>query len=106
MEKSDTATLSVYLAPEYRHSDVFGEIQHRADWLTFASAKRTIANLSIYDIEILIYDDNIAVVTGKMSYLFGVDEMKQELRVTQLLGNYDGQWKRMTFQATYLKPKN
>ena len=36
----DTATLSKLLAPEYRHSDVFGEIQHRNEWLIFAAKKR------------------------------------------------------------------
>ena len=51
---SDTATLSKLLAPEYRHSDVFGEIQHRNEWLIFAQ-QRAIANLEINDLEILMY---------------------------------------------------
>ena len=100
---SDTATLSKLLAPEYRHSDVFGEIQHRNEWLIFAAKKRTMADLEINDIEILMYYDNMAVVTGKMTYLFGTDKIRQDLRFTQIFGNYNGQWKRTAFQATYIK---
>jgi hypothetical protein len=101
--KSDTATLSRLLAPEYRHSDVFGEIQHRNDWLIFAAKKREMTNLDINGIEILMYGDNLAVITGKMSYLFGMEKIRQDLRFTQIFGKYDGQWKRAAFQATYIK---
>src|SRR5712672_2534341 len=76
----DTATLSKLLAPEYRHSDVFGEIQHRTEWLILSAKKRDIANLEIKDIEILMYNDNLAVITGKMTYLFGAEKIKQDLR--------------------------
>ena len=100
---SDTATLSHLLAPEYRHSDVFGEIQHRNEWLVFAANKREITNLEINDVEILMYDVNMAVITGKMSYLFGAEKMKQDLRFTQIFGNYNGHWKRTAFQGTYIK---
>ena len=99
----DTATLSKLLAPEYRHSDVFGEIQHRDEWLILAAKKRDMANLEINDIEILMYYDNMAVITGKMTYLFGTEKIKQDLRFTQIFGNYNGQWKRTAFQATYIK---
>ena len=100
---SDTARLSHLLAPEYRHSDVFGEIQHRNEWLAFAANKREISKLEINDIEILMYDVNMAVITGKMSYLFGAEKMKQDLRFTQIFGNYNGQWKRTAFQGTYIR---
>ena len=100
---SDTATLSKLLAPEYRHSDVFGEIQHRNEWLILAVKKKDIADLEINDIEILMYYDNMAVITGKMTYLFGTEKIKQDLRFTQIFGNYNGQWKRTAFQGTYIK---
>ena len=99
---SDTATLNKLLAPEYRHSDVFGEIQHRNDWLIFAARKREMSNLEINDVEILMYN-NMAVITGKMTYLFGMEKIKQDLRFTQILRNYSGQWKRTAFQGTYIK---
>ena len=99
----DTTTLSKLLAPEYRHSDVFGEIQHRNEWLIFAAKKKDMANLEINDIEILMYNDNMAVITGKMTYLFGSEKIKQHLRFTQIFGNYNGQWKRTAFQGTYIK---
>ena len=101
--RSDTATISKLLAAEYRHSDVFGEIQHRNEWLIFAAKKREMANLEINDIEILIYYNNIAVATGKMTYLFGKEKIKQDLRFTQIFRNYNGQWKRIAFQGTYIK---
>ena len=82
--KSDTTTLSKLLSSEYRHSDVFGEIQHRNEWLIFAAKKRDIANLEINDIEILMYYINMAVITGKMTYLFGKEKIKQDLRYTNL----------------------
>jgi hypothetical protein len=100
---SDTATLSKLLSPEYRHSDVFGEIQYRDQWLIFAAQKRDIANLEINDLEILLYWDKMAVITGKMTYLFGKEKIKQDLRFTQIFGNYNGQWKRIAFQGTYIK---
>src|SRR5215510_5385458 len=51
----DTATLSKLLAPEYRHSDVFGEIQHKDEWLMLAAKKKDLADLEINDVEILTY---------------------------------------------------
>ena len=100
---SDTATLSKLLAAEYRHSDVFGKIQHRNEWLIFAAEKRDMANLEINDIEILMYYNNMAVITGTMTYLFGTEKVKQDLRFTQIFRKYNGQWKRTAFQATYIK---
>jgi len=101
--KGDTATLSKKLAPEYRHSDVFGEIQDKYEWLILAAKKKDIANLEINDTEILMYYDNMAVITGKMNYLFGAEKIKQDIRFTQIFVNYDGQWKRTAFQGTYIK---
>ena len=100
--RSDTVILSKLLASEYRHSDVFGEIQHRNEWLIFAAGKREMTNLEISDVEILMYYDNMAVITGKMIYLFGAEKIKQDLRFTQIFGNYNGQWKRSSFQGTYI----
>ena len=101
--RSDTATLSKLLAPEYRHSDVFGEIQHRDEWLIFAAGKREMANLELNDLEILMYGDNMAIITGKIKYLFGSEKIRQDLRFTQIFRNDNGQWKRTAFQGTYIK---
>ena len=101
--KSDTVTLTKLLVPEYRHTDIFGKIQNKKEWLVFASNKREVADLKISDIQILIYSCNIASVTGSMNYLFGPEKIKQALRFTQFLRNYNGQWKRIIFQATLIK---
>ena len=71
--------------------------------VNFCCKKKDIANLEINDIEILMYYDNMAVITGKMTYLFGTEKIKQDLRFTQIFGNYNGQWKRTAFQGTYIK---
>ena len=101
--KSDTATLAKLLSPEYRHTDVFGKIQNKKEWLAFAASKRAVTDLNISDIDILMYPAGIAAVTGNMHYLFGPDKIKQALRFTQLLRNDNGQWKRIIFQATLIK---
>jgi hypothetical protein len=61
------------------------------------------ANLEISGIEILMYGDDMAVITGKMTYLFGTEKIKQDLRFTQIFGKYNKQWKRAAFQGTYIK---
>jgi len=99
---SDTATLAKLLTPEYRHSDIFGKIQHKKEWLEFAAGKREIADLKISDVEAVMYPGDIAAITGIMNYLFGAEKTKQSLRFTQLLGRYSGKWKRIMFQATLI----
>lgn len=100
--KSDTVVLSKMLAKEYQHSDVFGKIQNRQEWLTFAAAPRKISDLIINDIEVLLYNNNIALITGKMSYLFGDQKAPQEIRFTQVWTINYGKWKRSAFHATLI----
>lgn len=47
-----------------------------------------------------LYNNNIAVVTGKMSYQFG--EEKSNSGFIQIWSSNDAQWKRTTFQATLI----
>ena len=100
--KSDTQTLSKMLAPEYKHSDVYGALQHRNDWLTYATNKREVSDLKIYNTEILLYHDDVAVITGEISYLWGAEKVNQELRFTQIWTKSKRQWKRSVFQGTYI----
>ena len=100
--KSDTAALRKLLAAEYRHSDIWGKIQHKEDWLTYAATPRKISDIVSSDVEILLYNNNIAVITGKMSYLFGEEKLTQEIRFTQVWTINEGEWKRATFQATLI----
>ncbi len=100
---SDTVLLNSLLAPEYRHSDVFGALQHKKDWLIFAAAKRAVTEVELSDLETLIYDKDLAVITGKISYLFGPEKLKQVLRFTQLWKNDSNHWRRVSFQGTYVK---
>lgn len=100
--KSDTVALGKLLAYEYQHSDIWGKILHRQDWLTYAAKPRKISDIVTNDVEILLYNVNIAVITGKMNYKFGEEKATQEIRFTQIWSNNDGQWKRTTFQATLI----
>ena len=65
--------------------------KNRDEWLILAAKKKDLYNLEINGIEILMYNDNMAVITGKMTYLFGTEKIKQDLRFTQIFGNYNGQ---------------
>ena len=100
--KSDTVTLSKMLAPQYQHSDVTGALQHRNDWLIFAANKRVVSDLKIYNTEVLLYHDDVAVITGEISYLWGIDKLEQELRFTQIWTKNKSEWKRSAFQGTYI----
>ena len=97
---SDTATLCKLLTNEYQHTDVWGKILHKQDWLMYAGAPRKISGIVISGDEILLYNNNIALVTGKMSYQVGEEKITQEIRFTQIW-SYDGvQWKRSAVLAT------
>lgn len=100
--QSDTATLAKLLADEYRHTDIWGKILHKQDWLVYAATPRQISDIATDDVETFIYYEHLAVVTGKMSYAFGEQKLAQELRFTQVWSNSDGHWKRTTFQATLI----
>lgn len=100
--KSDTVTLSKMLAPEYRHSDVSGALQHHDDWLIYAANKREVIDVKMYNTEILLYHSDIAVITGEISYLWGANKEFQQLRFTQIWNMNQGQWKRVAFQGTYI----
>ena len=100
--KSDTVFLSKLLANEYQHTDIWGKILHRQEWLTYAITPRKISDIASNDVEILQYNNNIAIITGKMSYKFGEEKLTQEIRFTQIWSHTAGQWKRTTFQATLI----
>ena len=99
---SDTVFLSKLLANEYRHTDIWGKILHREDWLTYAAIPRKISNILTSDAEILLYNNNLASVTGKMTYQYGDEKLIQEIRFTQFWSRNNGLWKRTTFQATLI----
>ena len=100
--RSDTTALRKLLANDYRHSDIWGKLLHKQDWLMYAATPRAISNLVTSDIEMLLYNKKIAVVTGRMSYHFDEEKVLQEIRFTQMWVNNNGQWKRTTFQATLI----
>ncbi len=100
--RSDTVALGKLLTREYRHNDIWGKALHRKDWLAYAALPRKISNMEMSEVEILIYNKNMAVVTGKMNYQLGEEKITQQIRFTQLWTQDHNQWKRASFQATLI----
>ena len=99
---SDTLTLSNLLAPEYRHSDIYGKILARQEWLNYASKPRSVSDYKTEDVEIVLYNNNLAVVTGKNSHQSSKSSKRTELRFTQVWIKNNGLWKRSAFQGTLI----
>jgi hypothetical protein len=99
---SDTLVLRTLLGDEYQHTDIWGKILHKKDWLTYAATPRKIDNIVMSEVNVLLYLDKIAVITGKMSYTYGEQKAMQEIRFTQNWSDDEGKWKRTNFQATLI----
>jgi hypothetical protein len=99
---SDTLTLSKLLAPEYRHSDIYGKILSRQEWLNYASKPRSVSDYKTEDVDIVLYNNNLAVVTGKNSHQSSKSSKRTELRFTQVWIKNNGLWKRSAFQGTLI----
>lgn len=99
---SDTLTLSKHLAPEYKHSDIYGKILTRQEWLNYASKPRSVSDYKTEDVDIVLYNSNVAVVTGKNSHQSSKSSKRTELRFTQVWVKNDGLWKRSAFQGTLI----
>ncbi|MCH6232857.1 nuclear transport factor 2 family protein [Cognataquiflexum rubidum] len=99
---SDTLTLSKLLAPEYRHSDIYGKILTRQEWLNYAAKPRSVTDYKTDDVDIVLYNNNLALVTGKNSHQSSKSTKRTELRFTQVWIKNNGQWKRSAFQGTLI----
>lgn len=107
---NDIRTLDGLLSADYIHTDFFGRVQNRAQWLDYMKdrkAKNIVNRLSFEDITIRIYGDT-AVVTGRNIIKGGLtgpaDEASTEIRFTQVLLKKRGSWLRAGFQATAVQP--
>ena len=105
---NDIPTLEGLLSDDYVHTDLFGRVQNRAQWLDYMKdrkAKNITNRISFDDVQIRIYD-NTAVVTGRniiKGPLIG-GEASTEIRFTQVLRRKRGDWIRTGFQATAVAP--
>ena len=101
----DGATLDSLLSATYTHSDIFGDIQDRAEWLAYAGGRAGRASrIAFSNVQTRIVGD-AAVVTGLNTVTGGGartadDRQDLELRFTQLWIWRDGRWLREAFQAT------
>jgi ketosteroid isomerase-like protein len=107
---NDIATLDGLLSADYIHTDFFGRVQDRAQWLDYMKdrkAKNIVNRLSFEDLTIRIYGDT-AVVTGrniiKGALTVPANEASNEIRFTQVLHKTHGDWLRTCFQATAVQP--
>lgn len=100
---SDTLALSKLLASEYRHSDIYGKILTRQEWLSYAAKPRSVTDYKTEDVDIVLYNNNFAVVTGKNSHQSSKSTKRTELRFTQVWIKNNGLWKRSVFQGTLIE---
>lgn len=107
---NDIATLDGLLSDYYIHTDFFGRVQDRAQWLDYMKDRKAkdITNRIVFeDIQIRIYGDT-AVVTGrniiKGALTVPANEASTEIRFTQVLHKTHGEWMRIGFHATAVNP--
>jgi len=103
-------TLSKYIDKEYLHTDVMGQALNKDSWLNSVKDMKEkgikIPGVQFEDIDIRIYND-FAFVTGMNMFSIagnaGDLSDKRKLRFTQVLRKENKTWKRLLFQATYIK---
>jgi ketosteroid isomerase-like protein len=107
---NDIRTLDGLLSADYIHTDFFGRVQNRAQWLDYMKDRKAkdIRNRIVFeDVKIRIYGDT-AVVTGrniiKGALMIPANETSTEIRFTQVLHKTHGDWIRTSFQATAIQP--
>jgi ketosteroid isomerase-like protein len=107
---NDIATLDSLLSADYIHTDFFGRVQNRGQWLDYMKdrkAKDITNRIAFEDVQIRIYGDT-AVVTGrniiKGALTVPANEASTEIRFTQVLHKTHGEWMRIGFQATDVNP--
>jgi len=113
--KNNMDTLEKYIHPDYRHTDVRGQLLDRTSWLSFVKDRKdkglTNPDLKFDDVIIKIYGD-FALVTG-INTIVGqtytsndnATDTPRKLRFTQVLKLENAVWKRIAFQATYSDPQ-
>jgi ketosteroid isomerase-like protein len=101
----DVEALAALLSPTYTHTDVFGGLSSRADWLAYAAGRagrstqiafRSVQTRRIGDTAIVT---GINDVTGGGARNPG-DQKPLSLRFTQVWMLRDGRWLREAFQGT------
>ena len=97
---SDVAVLERLTAPDYIHSDRYGKVQRRSEWLKYAGQPRAL-EIEFEDLEIRVIG-NVAVVTGGTTF-WDPKEGKDKathLRFTQVWQDNKPGWQRIAFQVT------
>jgi hypothetical protein len=103
--KGDGSTLDAMLSPTYTHTDIFGALLERADWLAYATGRAGRSNrIAFRDVQTRIIDD-FAIVTGineveGQGARSAEDRAALALRFTQVWRLKNGKWLREAFQAT------
>ena len=106
-------TLEKYIAADYKHTDVMGQLLDRKAWLGYVAGRKEkhVVNPDItFERTEIKINGNFAFVTGVNSFsgsaYTGNDPNSQKtkkLRYTQVLKKEQGVWKRFLFQATYIE---
>jgi len=101
----DVVALEQMLSPTYTHTDAYGALLHRAEWLRYTGGRAgRSTRIAFKDVSTRIEGD-VAVVTG-INELTGAgvrdvgDGAALVIRFTQVWTWKDGRWQREAFQAT------
>jgi hypothetical protein len=97
--KNDLPTLERLVTDDYIHTDIFGRVQNRSEWLAEVRShigSDTAGKMEFEDLKVRIYGD-VAVVTGRIIVHFPI--LKLPLSGTQVLIKKNGYWQRSAFQA-------
>ncbi len=108
---NDLKVLEDLIAADYFHTDVWGNVLTRKEWISYVQTKKKegIINpvMEFEDVQIRLSGNN-AFVTGTnivAGQLAKGDqkEQQQKIKFTQILSKENGKWKRKLFQGTFLQ---
>ncbi|HEX9423504.1 MAG TPA: nuclear transport factor 2 family protein [Pyrinomonadaceae bacterium] len=99
---SDVAVLERLTAPDFIHSNIYGKVQRRSEWLKYAGQPRAL-EIEFEDLEIRVIG-NVAVVTGGTTFWDPKEgkEKATHMRLTQVWQHNKPGWQRIVFQATLI----
>lgn len=97
----DLTTLEGFLADEYLHTDIEGNVMRRAAWLAQTKNRTGGLHLSFRDLSATIYGE-VGVITGANDIGGGANPIGT-IRFTQIWVWRNRKWQRVAFHATRAK---
>lgn len=98
IDRHDTAAVDAILAPDFRHIAYNGALSTRAEALAAASDTRRVMVQHLHDIEVRVYGDRFAVVSGVNDAQSPAGSAR--LRFTDVFVFRQGRWQAVSAQET------